>query len=63
MSERLAIGIIPGAGWRASEVQDIARAAEENGFEAIFCTEVNNDSIATAQLMGVSTRRIKDALK
>ena len=59
MSERLAIGIIPGTGWRASEIQDIARAAEESGFEAIFCTEVNNDSIATAQLMGVSTRQIK----
>jgi alkanesulfonate monooxygenase SsuD/methylene tetrahydromethanopterin reductase-like flavin-dependent oxidoreductase (luciferase family) len=59
MSERLAIGIIPGTGWRASEIQKVARAAEEGGFEAIFCTEVNNDSIATAQLMGVSTRQIK----
>src|SRR3954452_14696326 len=59
MSERLAIGIIPGTGWRVSEIQDVARAAEENGFEAIFCTEVNNDSIATAQLMGASTQRIR----
>src|ERR1044071_386209 len=58
MSERLAIGIIPGTGWRASEIQDVARAAEDSGLEAIFCTELNNDSIATAQLMGVSTRRI-----
>ena len=37
----------------------IARAAEEAGFEAIFCTEVNNDSVATAQLMGLATRHIK----
>src|SRR4051794_15216950 len=59
MSERLAVGIIPGAGWRATEVQDVARAAEEAGFEAIFCTEVNNDSVSTAQLMGLATRHIK----
>src|SRR3954464_8130183 len=59
MLERLAIGIIPGTGWRASEIQDVARAAEENGFESVFCAEVNNDSIATAQLMGMSTRSIK----
>jgi alkanesulfonate monooxygenase SsuD/methylene tetrahydromethanopterin reductase-like flavin-dependent oxidoreductase (luciferase family) len=48
MSERLAVGIIPGTGWRATEIQDVARAAEEAGFEAIFCTEVNNDSVATS---------------
>jgi alkanesulfonate monooxygenase SsuD/methylene tetrahydromethanopterin reductase-like flavin-dependent oxidoreductase (luciferase family) len=59
MSERLAIGIIPGTGWRASVIQDVARAAEDSGFESIFCTEVNNDSIATAQLMGVFTGQIK----
>jgi 5,10-methylenetetrahydromethanopterin reductase len=59
MSERLAVGIIPGTGWRANEIQDIARAAEEAGFEAIFCTEVNNDSVGTAQLMGLSTQQIK----
>lgn len=59
MSDRLALGIIPGTGWRASEIQDVARAAEEAGFEAIFCTEVNNDSVATAQLMGLATRHIK----
>jgi alkanesulfonate monooxygenase SsuD/methylene tetrahydromethanopterin reductase-like flavin-dependent oxidoreductase (luciferase family) len=51
--------IIPGTGWRANEIQDVARAAEEAGFEAIFCTEVNNDSVATAQLMGLATRHIK----
>ena len=59
MSERLGIGIIPGTGWRAAEIQDIARSAEDAGFEAILCTEVNNDSVATAQLMGLATRRIK----
>jgi len=59
MSERLGVGIIPGTGWRAAEIQDVARAAEEAGFEAIFCTEVNNDSMATAQLMGFATRHIK----
>jgi alkanesulfonate monooxygenase SsuD/methylene tetrahydromethanopterin reductase-like flavin-dependent oxidoreductase (luciferase family) len=59
MSKRLALGIIPGTGWRAAEMQDVARAAEDAGFEAIMCTEVNNDSIATAQLMGVATSHIK----
>jgi alkanesulfonate monooxygenase SsuD/methylene tetrahydromethanopterin reductase-like flavin-dependent oxidoreductase (luciferase family) len=38
---------------------DIVHAAEDAGFEAVFCTEVNNDSIATALLMGMATRRIK----
>ena len=38
---------------------DVARAAEDAGFEAIFCAEVNNDVLATAQLMGTATRRIK----
>jgi alkanesulfonate monooxygenase SsuD/methylene tetrahydromethanopterin reductase-like flavin-dependent oxidoreductase (luciferase family) len=59
MQERLGLGLIPGTGWRAGEIQDIARAAEDAGFEAVFCTEVNNDAVATAQLMGLATRRIK----
>src|SRR5271169_4717080 len=59
MVERLGLGIIPGVGWRASEIRTIASAAEEAGFHAIFTTEVNNDSLATAQLMGEATRRIK----
>ena len=59
MAERLGLGIIPGVGWRASEIRTIARAAEEAGFDAIFTTEVNNDSLATAQLMGEATRQIK----
>jgi alkanesulfonate monooxygenase SsuD/methylene tetrahydromethanopterin reductase-like flavin-dependent oxidoreductase (luciferase family) len=45
-------------GWSASEVQAIAREAEEAGFDAIFAAEVNNDVMATAQLMGAATRRI-----
>jgi alkanesulfonate monooxygenase SsuD/methylene tetrahydromethanopterin reductase-like flavin-dependent oxidoreductase (luciferase family) len=59
MPERLGLGLIPGTGWRAGEIQDIARAAEGAGFDAVFCAEVNNDAIATAQLMGLATSRIK----
>lgn len=59
MPERLGLGLIPGTGWRAAEIQDVARAAEDAGFDAVFCTEVNNDAIATALLMGLATRRIK----
>src|SRR5438445_5822073 len=58
MAERLALAVIPGVGWSASQVQTIAREAEEAGFDAIFATEVNNDVMATAQLMGTATRRI-----
>src|SRR5512132_3310432 len=58
MAERLGLGIIPGVGWPASEVQAVAREAEDAGFDAIFATEVNNDVLATAQLMGAATRRI-----
>ena len=58
MAERLGLGVIPGAGWSAQDVQTIAREAEEAGFDAIFATEVNNDVMATAQLMGAATKRI-----
>jgi len=58
MAERLGLAIIPGAGWTAREVQTIAREAEEAGFDAIFSAEVNNDVMATAQLMGAATQRI-----
>jgi 5,10-methylenetetrahydromethanopterin reductase len=58
MAERLGLGIIPGVGWPASEVQTVAREAEDAGFDAIFAAEVNNDVLATAQLMGAATRRI-----
>ena len=59
MGARLGLGVIPGTGWRAADIQDVARAAEDAGFDSIFCTEVNIDAIASAQLMGVATRRIK----
>jgi alkanesulfonate monooxygenase SsuD/methylene tetrahydromethanopterin reductase-like flavin-dependent oxidoreductase (luciferase family) len=59
MAERLGLGIIPGAGWRAAELRAVAREAEEAGFDAIFNTEVNNNALATAQLMGEATWQIK----
>jgi alkanesulfonate monooxygenase SsuD/methylene tetrahydromethanopterin reductase-like flavin-dependent oxidoreductase (luciferase family) len=59
MAERLGLAVIPGVGWRANEIQTIAREAEDAGFDAIFAAEVNNDVMATAQLMGVATRRIQ----
>src|ERR1700722_8913810 len=58
MAERFGLGVIPGVGWRASEIRTIAREAEDAGFDAVVTTEVNNDSLATAQLMGDATRRI-----
>jgi alkanesulfonate monooxygenase SsuD/methylene tetrahydromethanopterin reductase-like flavin-dependent oxidoreductase (luciferase family) len=58
MAERLALGIIPGAGWRASDIRSVAQETEAAGFEAIFATEVNNDVLATAQLMGEATTSI-----
>lgn len=58
MADRLGLAIIPGAGWTAREVQAIAREAEEAGVDAIFSAEVNNDVMATAQLMGAATQRI-----
>jgi len=59
MTERLALGIVPGIGWRAREIETVAREAEDAGFEAIFNPEVNNDGLTTAQLMGAVTSRIK----
>ena len=59
MAERLGLGLIPGVGWRAAEIRTIAREAEDAGFDAIFAAEVNNDVLATAQLMGEATRQIK----
>src|SRR5437762_13253969 len=59
MAERLALGVIPGVGWSAEEIQTIARQAEEAGFDAIFAAEVNNDVMAAAQLMGAATQRIQ----
>ena len=59
MPERLGLGIIPGTGWRADEIRTVAREAEEARFDAMFSAEVNNDALATAQLMGEATQRIK----
>jgi alkanesulfonate monooxygenase SsuD/methylene tetrahydromethanopterin reductase-like flavin-dependent oxidoreductase (luciferase family) len=59
MAERLGLGLIPGAGWRAAEIRAVAREAEDAGFDAIFTTEVNSDAVATAQLMAEATRQIK----
>jgi alkanesulfonate monooxygenase SsuD/methylene tetrahydromethanopterin reductase-like flavin-dependent oxidoreductase (luciferase family) len=59
MAERLGLGVIPGAGWRAAEISAVAREAEDAGFEAVVAAEVNNDVMATAQLMGTATSRIK----
>lgn len=59
MAERLGLAVIPGVGWRANEIQTVAREAEDAGFDAIFAAEVNNDVMATAQLMGAATRRIQ----
>jgi len=58
MADRLGLGIIPGVGWRAKDIQAVAREAEDAGFDGIFAAEVNNDVMATAQLMGAATRRI-----
>jgi alkanesulfonate monooxygenase SsuD/methylene tetrahydromethanopterin reductase-like flavin-dependent oxidoreductase (luciferase family) len=59
MAERLGLGLIPGAGWRAAEIRAVAREAEESGFDAIFTAGVNSDALATTQLMAEATRQIK----
>jgi alkanesulfonate monooxygenase SsuD/methylene tetrahydromethanopterin reductase-like flavin-dependent oxidoreductase (luciferase family) len=59
MAERLGLAILTGTGWRARDIETIAREAENAGFEAIFNVEANNDGLATAQLMGAVTSRIK----
>jgi alkanesulfonate monooxygenase SsuD/methylene tetrahydromethanopterin reductase-like flavin-dependent oxidoreductase (luciferase family) len=59
MADRLALGVIPGTGWRARDIQMVAREAKDAGFDAIFTAEVNNDALATAQLMGTATQHIQ----
>jgi len=59
ITERLALTIIPGAGMRAADVRHIAREAEQAGFEAVFTTEVNSDTMTTAALMGGATDRLR----
>ncbi|MDD7942205.1 LLM class flavin-dependent oxidoreductase [Actinomycetospora lutea] len=58
ISERLALTVVPGAGWRAADVRLVAREAEEAGFEAMFSTEVNSDSMTTAAVIGGATKRL-----
>ena len=59
MTQRLALGVTPGTGWRAAETRSMAQAAEAAGFEAIFAGEVNTDALAVAQVMGEATTQIK----
>ena len=59
MPQRIALGTIPGVGWRAADIASVAQQAEAAGFEAIFAAEVNNDVLATVQLMGAATHTIK----
>jgi alkanesulfonate monooxygenase SsuD/methylene tetrahydromethanopterin reductase-like flavin-dependent oxidoreductase (luciferase family) len=59
MVTQVSLGVIPGAGWRAADIRSVSQEAEAAGFEAIFSTEVNNDVMATAQLMGEATSAIK----
>jgi 5,10-methylenetetrahydromethanopterin reductase len=58
ITERLALTVVPGAGWRAADVRHVAREAEQAGFEAMFSTEVNSDAMTTAALMGAATERL-----
>src|SRR5689334_1087677 len=59
--KRLGLAVVPvaAAGWSVTDIQDVARKAEAAGFDAIFTTEVNNDALATAQLMGSATTHIQ----
>jgi alkanesulfonate monooxygenase SsuD/methylene tetrahydromethanopterin reductase-like flavin-dependent oxidoreductase (luciferase family) len=45
----------------AAEIRRVAREAEEAGFAAVFADEVNNNVLATVQLMGEATQRIQVA--
>jgi hypothetical protein len=36
MADRLGLGVIPGTGWSARDIQMVARGAEEAGFGAAF---------------------------
>lgn len=57
--QRLAVTVIPGAGWRAADIRTVAQEAEDAGFDAIFNTEVNSDTMTTAHVMGCATSRIR----
>jgi alkanesulfonate monooxygenase SsuD/methylene tetrahydromethanopterin reductase-like flavin-dependent oxidoreductase (luciferase family) len=57
-TERLALTVVPGAGWRAADVRHVAREAEQANFEAMFSIEVNSDTMTTAAVMGAVTNRL-----
>jgi alkanesulfonate monooxygenase SsuD/methylene tetrahydromethanopterin reductase-like flavin-dependent oxidoreductase (luciferase family) len=58
--QRVGVAVITGAGgWRAQDVRTAAREAEKHGFDAIFTTEANSDTMTTAQVMGCATSRIQ----
>jgi alkanesulfonate monooxygenase SsuD/methylene tetrahydromethanopterin reductase-like flavin-dependent oxidoreductase (luciferase family) len=59
MSTLLGLGVIPGVGWKAEEIRQIAQEAEQANFNSIFIAEVNNDALATTLLMGEATQRIR----
>jgi hypothetical protein len=42
--QRLAMTVIPGAGWRAQDIRTSARESEEAGFDTVFTIEVNSDT-------------------
>src|SRR5262245_3972768 len=58
MAERLGLGILPGVVRGAKHIQAGPREHEDAGSDAIFAAEVNNDVMATAQLIGTATRRV-----
>ncbi len=58
ITERLALTVVPGAGWRAADVRHVAREAEQANFEAMFSIEVNSDTMTTAAVMGAVTNRL-----
>ena len=58
-TEPIGVALIPGAGWRAADVREVARAAEDAGFAAVLSAEVNSDTLTTAQVMGGATSRIR----
>ena len=58
--QRLAVTVIPGAGWRAADIRTVAQEAEDAGFDAIFNTEAaSSDTMTTAHVMGCATSRIR----
>ena len=62
MAERLGLGIILGAGWRAAEIRAVAREAEDAGFDAIFTAEVNNAEEAARAEAGAGGASLSDRL-